>query len=313
MEDESLDSMVADVVDDDMPWDDDDSPSMTVDATYDQENKKDEVAETVLGEIDLGKDRFSALMNVFQILKQPCKDLDIKESYIRQISSDRACIFDIDIDPIFIKDGKTPSHSVNIPIGGLAQKHDLLEPFRKQNSDVKIELSEKYFVFKDTRSKISFSYPISEYMECKYLTEADTKDRLQVTDKYVFKIKIDKNMLDRLSTYSKSMNATVIKADFKGDKAIFKITAADVSSGTVVSLLTLGDEELVSDDIVGSMTFPIEPFTSCMAGGITELNMELIYRKVANSFMMKISSEININDTNDKIPVVVWFQSSLKD
>jgi hypothetical protein len=258
------------------------------------------------GSISINKEKFSTLMNVFQIVRFPtCQDADIHHGMLRQYNETRAILIDIDLSAIL--------GDVELKISGLSQKYDLLEPFIKQNVDVVARVDENTYAFMDNISRLTFHQGIGKYMQNKFISDEVFNSRIQPGNR-IFEITLGKNILYRLFTYSKSLKADTMNIKFQKTRAFFELSSNDGASPCVVSLIKVEDE-LEETNIEGRASLLVDPFLSCLSGGITEINMEMFHRantEKTNEFLFKLTSKLSIGGTDITVPIEMWMLSILK-
>ena len=297
MNKENLEELVSE----DVNWDDEEDNSVEQESELEISNEEDSISET---SVNLGREKYSLLLTIFQILQKPCNDLVVRNGYIRQVSTARSCIFDINVTSIL-------GDETSFMVGDIEQKRKLLDPFLRQNVDVVLDIGENNYVFMDSKSQMSFVHPIPEYIQNKYMKEEDLNDILKIKDERVFQMSLDKTILDRLKSYTDTLEASTLRIHFKDGKAIFKISTVDSTTSTVVNLITIEDE-METSELEGYMPFDVAPFLSCLSGGITEIELELFFRTIEDSFILKVYSQLEVEGVDGNVPVIIWIQSDLK-
>ena len=277
----------------------------------DEVKKEEKVEADTNGRINIGKEKFTSLHTVLQILSSTdkttkegiCEDADIRDGIIRQFNNTKSMILCIDLRPIL--------GNINLKMSGIKQKYEMLEPFKKQSVDVVAEFNDMTYAFMDNISRLSFHQGITEYIQNPYISETSFNTKIPQGRK-VFEKVLDKKILDRLSSYSKSLKSEIIKVKFNKTKAHFELTASDGASPSIASLLSIEDE-LEETNIVGSTTIPVSPFVFCLEGGISELTMEYFHQdKKEGDYLVKISGKLPIGGSDDIIPIVIWMRSLLR-
>lgn len=289
------------VQDDDVPFDLDDI--VTTEVTNDNATaiQATNNAVTVGDNIYLNKEKFSAFLNVLQVLKIPCQDLDVQGGSVCQMNNKKSAIYCIDMSSLL--------GTNTFQLSGIAQKYDLLDPFRKNNVDVMLDLDDTNYVFRDNTSKISCRNPSSEFLSNRFTNQADLNNRLSLTTNKVFDVSLEKTLMGRLDTYAKVLTATTLKIKFEGNRANFCMSPADSGNTTEVTLMSLVDE--LEEELIGTMAIPIDPFTSCLSGGINELNISMFHRTRDREFCIKLEGKLDINGSDATVPFTIWILAKL--
>jgi len=249
------------------------------------DNLKNKQPETI--SIDLPNEEFSKFVSIIGIVSKMCTDLTINDGIICQSSDRRSSILSIDVNSIL---GES-----TVLISGVASKVDLLEPFRKQGVDMRLDISKRFYSFKDDLSKLEFTKPIEEYLNNKFIPANELKSKLMVDeDGYIFDYQISKFLIERLVALQKGLSASTIRFEFMEDKVDIIVSASDNPSTTTVGkLVTI---ENLTKNIKGTCVFPIQPF---ILGG-DQVNVEGVFRGDGENILLKLNTDIN------EIPINIW-------
>jgi hypothetical protein len=105
-------------------------------------------------EITLTAKDFSHFLRCLSVLKGICSDVDIRGGVLRQKSTDRANIFEMDLTPLIL--------DCDIPISGLEMKLTLLKGL--SNQQVKITITDDEIYFSGKHSTYKFKNPKPDFM-----------------------------------------------------------------------------------------------------------------------------------------------------
>lgn len=237
--------------------------------------------------IELPNEEFSKFTSILGIVSKMCTDLTIKDGIICQSSDRRSSILSIDINTII---GES-----TVLISGVSSKVDLLEPFRKQGVDMQLDITNSYYSFKDSLSKLEFTKPIEEYLNNKFISSNELQSKLMVDDNgYIFEYQISKFLIERLVALQRGLSASTIRFEFAGNKVDIVVSASDNPSTTTIGkLVTIED---INKDVKGICVFPIQPF---LLGG-DQVNVEGIFRRDGENILLKLNTDVN------EIPVNIW-------
>ena len=111
-------------------------------------------------------------LRCLSILRDTCIDADIKNGLIRQRSSDKTSIFEIDLSSLI--------SDVNLPLSNLKQKWDLFKIF--SDSSVQLDVTDETFSFKDEQSILSFKTPTTEYFPSEFISEEELTNIFSLTE-----------------------------------------------------------------------------------------------------------------------------------
>lgn len=239
--------------------------------------------------INLGKEKFAKFLSVFNVIRQSCMDLVIKEGKICQLSDRRSAIYQMDITPLI--------GEATLLLGSIAIKADLLDPFKKQESSMELIVDERSYNFKDDKSEIIFQIPSERFLTNTFIPQEQLDQKLHVDDSgCIFRTTLDKYLIDRLAALSKGLSATTIKMKFEEGKAIFIMISGDKNEVTEAKLIKVDLEQ----EITGVCVFPVQPL---LLGENIELEC---YRKEdQENLLLKITFKI------EDIPMSVWSLAKL--
>lgn len=250
------------------------------------------------GTVNLSKEKFKTLCTILQMLKDECQDIHVKNGKLCQLTDKKNAIIQMDVSAIM--------NDKDIMLSGIRQKYEILDPFVKQNVHVNLDTDETGYVFRDSISKIFFRMPVEQFISNKYLTEEEFMNKIDVDENNrIFKYKIEKYHIGRLTSYQKALGANLLRIEFSNGKALFKILPSDQSTSTVIDFLSLEDE-LDDSSVNGVTPYSIQPLLIFPTGGIEEINIEMYHRKQENTTVMKMFSNLHIEGSDETIPITVW-------
>jgi len=144
------------------------------------------------------------------ILKDTCIDADIKNGMIRQRSSDKTSIFEIDLTSLITE--------VDLPLSNLKQKLELFKIFN--DSSVQLDVEEENFSFKDDQSILSFKTPTTEYFPSEYINEEELNNIFTLTEEnLIIEKELSKTITDRIKIVTQVFNTPTVQVRFYGNEA----------------------------------------------------------------------------------------------
>ena len=154
--------------------------------------------------------KFGEFIRCLSLLKEVCNDVDIRDGYIRQRTTDLASIFEINLSPII--------GAVNIPLTILKQKLDLLKTFLEH--EVRIDITDSDVTFSDEYSSLKVNSPKLEYMDNKYISESELSSVLVIDEEnLLLSVDLQKPISDRIKVITQVFNVRNVSIDFSGENA----------------------------------------------------------------------------------------------
>jgi len=238
--------------------------------------------------VTLTNESFSKFYSILSVLSKDCTDLTIKNGIICQMTDRRSSIYNLDLSPII--------GNVDVMMSGLQSKCEMFEPFKKQGVEVSLVLEGDKYWFKDDVSEIEVTRPIERYLNNEHIAEEQLQERLSLAEgQPIFQITMQPFLINRLSSYSKAMSATIVRLDFTGEKVSFTVTPGDNTSAVTARLANF-DLNVETEAICG---FPVNPFLM----STQDLNIECFNRSDGENILLKLSTEV------EGIPIEVWCMS----
>lgn len=149
-------------------------------------------------------------LRCLSILRDICIDADIKGGLIRQRSSDKTSIFEIDLRSLITE--------VDLPLSNLKQKLDLFKIFAE--SSVQLNVFEQEFSFKDEYSVLSFKTPTTEYFPSEFINEDEINNIFTlVDDNLLIEKELSKVITDRIKIVTQVFNTPTVQVRFDGNVA----------------------------------------------------------------------------------------------
>lgn len=257
---------------------------------------------------DLGKDKFSALLSIFKIMKPTCQDMIIKSGKIIQMTTKKHFIFSIDLSPIV--------GEIDLIIPSIAQRLQILELFKKQNVDMFLDVHSKGYRFRDSRSGLNYRKALESFSEKSLTMDEALAKLLPDTDKEIFSLTWDKMLLERMSVMSQTLGIPVLNIEFKGDTADILFRPIETMSAETFDITKISDELDDTSLVDMSVPFPIEPWTSMLEGGVEEIESVLYHRKTTTPsacLMLKGELPIGGTDLTIKIEILTGSVFSIKE
>lgn len=249
-------------------------------------------------EIKLDGIKFDILLKALKIMGASCDYFIIKNSVVREVSTNKSNIFEIDLSKIFERD------DVNLTIPFPKQKVDMLSVFKKQKTQPIIRYvpdSNQGCQIEDDLSIIK----IPAVMEtCSQSNEYITQETLvkytgsspenMIIGSKVCPVTINSAIVERYGTFSKALESKQLLFIFENNKVINRITIGEGNSSTYVDVTTFDiDEERNHLFQPGCCRYRMEPILMCDA----PLQFESYYvnkRRLCSKFTTTLSDELNV-------------------
>lgn len=211
----------------------------------------------------LSGERFQSFLKVMEIVGTSCNYLIIEDSKVRQLSSSRRSIFEMNLSPLF------EGEIMSFVIPNVVQKFQLLSVLSKQQSEVSLSIdpNKGSYTFQDEVSKITIPNPLIEYVEKanEFLKEEDFNKLITANDpEELLSDSLDKLMMTRLSSFARAMSTTRLYASFMEEGKVFlEINTSgyeDSKTNISVKSYPIDSESKIS----GKAYFDLEPIVSCL-------------------------------------------------
>jgi hypothetical protein len=169
---------------------------------------------------------------VLSLLADSMDNLLIKEGNVRQYSNEKRYILNIDISSLI--------SDKSILLFGIRDKARLLDTLRKQEAEVKFIFSKnKYEIVADVTT-ISIT-PLQESLFRHFYLDKDEYDKLLDDYQIIGEYDLENKIANRLSTFSTALASRLLRIEF-GEDIVFKITASDNNSPTVIKLFSIKND-----------------------------------------------------------------------
>ena len=158
---------------------------------------------------------FSNLLRCLSILKGICNDLDIRGGVLRQRSTDKSSIFEMDLRPLI--------SDCDIPLSDLESNLNLLKGLSKQGVQITVTDDKTYFSGK--HSTFDFKNPRQDFMDNKFISNEEflTIFTLREED-LVLEYMVTKDISNVMKLTAGQFKIVSFQIRFHGDTA--SITAA---------------------------------------------------------------------------------------
>lgn len=200
--------------------------------------------------ISLSSTSYETFLRCLSLLQDVCNDIDIKNGFIRQRSTDRSTIFEIDLTTII--------DDVSFPLLEIKNKLALLKSLR--GNDVEINLVDgEYFEFSDDFSKFRFNIPDTEYIDNKFMDEEELNSLFQLfNDDIVLSTNISTTVSNRVKIVKDVYNTNNIFVEFNGNNAsIYSKSDSNDQMATFINDIITEQELHVTSPLV-SIPFIID-------------------------------------------------------
>jgi hypothetical protein len=164
----------------------------------------------MLYERDLTPENFSMFVRCLSVLRDNCRDVDIKKGMIRERTDRLTSIFQIDLSSIL--------PDAEIVIGDIKESLDLLKPFLER--DVKLIVDEKGCSFVDEYSKSYFAKPMNEFIDNKFVSDKELDKVIQIVDEdLILDVDLPRVVTDRINVYGRGYSVNTMQIRLDGESA----------------------------------------------------------------------------------------------
>jgi len=189
--------------------------------------------------IVLTDDLYEEFFNCLANLRDPCTDIVIKDSIIRQRSDDKNTLFEVDLSTLFNED-------VTIPISHWKEKFDLFKVFLGKEVTIKVhhdpeDFNNSWFELSDDISRMKINFPDLEYLHNEFVSEEEMATVVTCTeDDIILETSIEQTVTDRIKTITKNFQSHFIKMEFEGESlALSAVDAAKTNKVTFIENLPI--------------------------------------------------------------------------
>ena len=169
-------------------------------------------------EIKLEAKDFLNFLRCLSVLKDICKDVDIRGGVLRQRSDDRANILDMDLTPLI--------SDCDICIDNLKGKLTLLKSLSKQA--VQITITDNEIYFSGQRSTFKFDKPNPSFLDNKFMTNEEfTNIFILKEEDLVLEYVVKKDLCNLMKVTANEFNIVSFRIYFEGDTASITATTVD--------------------------------------------------------------------------------------
>ena len=160
---------------------------------------------------------FSNFLRCLSTLKDVFKDADIRGGVLRQRSTDKASIFEMDLSPLI--------SDCDICIDNLKGKLTLLKGLSKQA--VQITITDNEIYFSSQRSIFSFDKPNPSFLGNKFMTKEELANIFTLNEQdLVLEYPVKKDLCNLMKVTARQFDIVSFQISFEGDTA--SITASTV-------------------------------------------------------------------------------------
>lgn len=161
-------------------------------------------------EILLNSETYNDFIRCMSNLVRACDDVDIHGGILRQRNNSNTFVLEMDLRSIF--------DDIDLSISDMKNKFELLKTF--QGQDVTLKLTEESVEFSDKFSKLQFLNPSMEYMNNKFMPDAEKEKTFFVEEEdLIFEKELSSIITERIRTTAKIFNVFAIQVEMNGDKA----------------------------------------------------------------------------------------------
>jgi hypothetical protein len=165
-------------------------------------------------EITIDKDKFKALTDVISILKDLCNDVDIQNSLIQQLSTNRTVLFMIDLKPVF-----SGIDTISVPICNIRQKLELFKGFFK-SVDVKLAIHDEFFTISDSISMLKILKPSREFLDNKFVDSIESLMNLS-TFSSIVDTRVPLSICAKIGACNQSFSSSSVQVHFSKEQILF--------------------------------------------------------------------------------------------
>lgn len=167
--------------------------------------------------IVLSSEMYDEFFGCLGNLKEPCTDVIIKDSIIRQRSDDKNSIFEIDMNDLF-------GGQVTFPISHLRDKFDLFKMFLGKEVTIKIHLDDEnpndsWYELSDDLSRMKLDFPDLDFLQNEYVSAQELAAIVTCTDDdLILETTIEKTITERIKTITSNFDSHFVKIEFEEDR-----------------------------------------------------------------------------------------------
>lgn len=161
-------------------------------------------------EVVLSAEQYETFIRAISVLKDNCNDVDIRDGFIRQRTTKKSNIFQIDLTPLI--------SDLSIPITVLKFKLDLFKILL--GKDVAIRVTDTTFVFEDNMSSMTFSKPDLSFMDNVYMSSEGLSALFDLNEEnIVLSNTLPPIVSDRIKIATQNLNVPSVQILFSSGKA----------------------------------------------------------------------------------------------
>ena len=301
---EDLEDEVTQTEDTTPPWDEPETTTSVVESQPERPVRAANVP-NFIGELQLGKEKYSTLIDVLNFVQNLCDDFVVSNGFTRAVANDRSTILNVDFTGIFSPD-------TELILSQVSKKYALLDLFKKQQVEMYLDIQTNKYQFRDSMSKFVFEKPAIDYLNTPALSESDLATRIGAdTNRRILSCTLNKMILDRITSGSKSLQCELLLVDFSDGKCTFKMSPADQNASMYIDLLSFQDE-LDETDLSGVAPFAIKSVQAMLYTGVDEIKVDLYHSVRGEDILsMRFSCALQISGTDIKIPIEAWALAQL--
>lgn len=168
-----------------------------------------------MSKISLSSNEYNDFLRCLSNLREVCNDVDIQGGFIRQRSTDKTSVFEIDLSSIL---GDT-----SFTLTALKKKFDLLKSFSGQDVTIETSDEKKNYIFSDNFSSLKIESPIANYVDNKYMSaeEIDCMFNIQ-DDELILEHDLSGIITDRIRITTSNFDSNAIRVQLEGEHASIK-------------------------------------------------------------------------------------------
>lgn len=250
----------------------------------------------------LDQEKFSTFLDVLGLLRNSYSDFVLDNGVSSQYSNTNYSVSIVDMRSIF-------GENVSFVLSNIGQKLDLLEPWRKQLAEkINLEITDRYIRMWDDYSEMRFMTPSKAHLQ-NILVSPERLAKLEEMDRTNKLLTIDfsKPLVDRLSSYAKSLSAGQLVVKLDKTTASFQLAMCDNKSPLSVSWIkSINLNEEAPSEGLGRLS--LAPFP--MSVGQVNYTLCVTPDKGKTIMSSKILCEIG---NNFKVPIKVFIMGFFED
>lgn len=160
--------------------------------------------------LNITRDDFSKLLTLLKIFENYCNDCDIQNGLMRCRNNDRQAIISMDLNTV-LENNPLQFSLIKSKIG-LLKAFELDDNVQVEDSDIIIACNESNYEINDTFSKVVFRKPVQQYIDNKFITDAEFPGMISCDEEnLIFSYTINNYLKRRISSIVQGFQSDIVK------------------------------------------------------------------------------------------------------